>query len=507
MRRAPEWRQSELHHHPLHPQLHHSPHHSCSVRFECCLLSTLWMNRGRSALLPQLHSPLVVAARPLRSPFPHPVAHSAAAAMSTSTPPPSHNAQLRALLHSIIPPLSPSSHKGQAGRVCVIGGSSAYTGAPYFSAMTTLKLGCDLVTVLCSIDAALPIKSYSPELMTRPTLIPSHLLTTPGAHPLTSPTSTPLTTIPRIVADCQRDVLSRTNVLIVGPGLGKDDLLITDTVAGLLLSARTSSPTPVPLIIDGDAITSIACSPQHSHIIIGYSQCIVTPNAAEFRRLWDAHLPHTPPPPMSLPVDQPLIDFMTQNREEEGGWIEVDHPFASHVAQLARAMGGVTVVRKGPIDVASDGCRAVYCCREGAPRRCGGQGDVLTGAIGTVLAWAGIHRTGQKEGGGKGKGEGKGKVEGGAEGKREGTGGKDQKGGDGGQERKESSAMPDDAHAVYADAGEVSGELLAAYAGSLLVRRSAELAFKAHGRSMLASHVMDGMEQVIEELAPVRSKI
>ena len=169
---------------------------------------------------------------------------------------------------------------------------------------------------------------------------------------------------------------------------------------------------------------------------------------------------------MSLPVDGALLSFMMENRELEGGWLDVGHAFARDVAALASAMGGVTVVRKGPIDVASDGKRAVYCCREGAPRRCGGQGDVLTGAIGTVLAWAGIHRKNQmdkakknkggEEGGGgsggeQGKEGGKGdkgkEQEKGEEGKQAGAEkGVDKKGGGDGE-------MQDDAHAVYAEEG------------------------------------------------------
>jgi NAD(P)H-hydrate repair Nnr-like enzyme with NAD(P)H-hydrate dehydratase domain len=34
---------------------------------------------------------------------------------------------------------------GQLGRVGVIGGSEDYTGAPYFSAMASARLGCDMV--------------------------------------------------------------------------------------------------------------------------------------------------------------------------------------------------------------------------------------------------------------------------------------------------------------------------------------------------------------------------
>lgn len=35
---------------------------------------------------------------------------------------------------------------GQLGRVGVIGGSEDYTGAPYFSAMASARLGCDMVS-------------------------------------------------------------------------------------------------------------------------------------------------------------------------------------------------------------------------------------------------------------------------------------------------------------------------------------------------------------------------
>lgn len=34
---------------------------------------------------------------------------------------------------------------GQLGRIGVIGGSENYTGAPYFSAMASARLGCDMV--------------------------------------------------------------------------------------------------------------------------------------------------------------------------------------------------------------------------------------------------------------------------------------------------------------------------------------------------------------------------
>ena len=49
-------------------------------------------------------------------------------------------------------------------------------------------------------------------------------------------------------------------------------------------------------------------------------------------------------------------------------------------AELARALGGVTVVSKGPTDVISDGDVTLVCSLPASLRRAGGQGDVLAGA-------------------------------------------------------------------------------------------------------------------------------
>lgn len=47
-------------------------------------------------------------------------------------------------LRAIIPPLLPEFHKGQGGRVGVIGGSRNYTGAPFFASMASMRLGADM---------------------------------------------------------------------------------------------------------------------------------------------------------------------------------------------------------------------------------------------------------------------------------------------------------------------------------------------------------------------------
>lgn len=46
------------------------------------------------------------------------------------------------------------------------------------------------------------------------------------------------------------------------------------------------------------------------------------------------------------------------------------------------------LVCKGPSDEIYDGEAPLVCSAAGSPRRCGGQGDVLSGCLGTMCAWA-----------------------------------------------------------------------------------------------------------------------
>lgn len=55
--------------------------------------------------------------------------------------------------------------------------------------------------------------------------------------------------------------------------------------------------------------------------------------------------------------------------------------------QLALAMGGVTINAKGSHDVISDGQQVLTCSLKGSLRRCGGQGDLLSGSMGTFAYW------------------------------------------------------------------------------------------------------------------------
>lgn len=65
----------------------------------------------------------------------------------------------------LIPPLSDALHKGQAGRVGIVGGSRDYTGAPFFASMSCMRFGADMSHTICEPEAGNVIKTYSPDLI------------------------------------------------------------------------------------------------------------------------------------------------------------------------------------------------------------------------------------------------------------------------------------------------------------------------------------------------------
>ncbi|XP_064502572.1 ATP-dependent (S)-NAD(P)H-hydrate dehydratase isoform X1 [Pseudopipra pipra] len=233
------------------------------------------------------------------------------------------------LVRNVIPPLTGKKHKGQDGRIGIVGGCREYTGAPYFAAITALKVGADLSHVFCTKDAATVIKSYSPELIVHPVL-----------------------DSPNAVHEVEK-WLPRLHSVVIGPGLGRDEVLL-ENAKGIIEKSKVKG---IPIIIDADGLWLISQQPS---LIQGYQRAILTPNYMEFSRLYEAMLRD--------PVDSS------------------DHHGC--VLRLSQAMGNLTVVQKGERDLISDGEKVLVCSHEGSSRRCGGQGDLLSGSLGVLAHWA-----------------------------------------------------------------------------------------------------------------------
>ncbi|KAM7407265.1 hypothetical protein PAMA_003136 [Pampus argenteus] len=265
---------------------------------------------------------------------------------------------LLSLVKSTVPPLTSKKHKGQDGRIGIIGGCQDYTGAPYFAAISALKVGADLSHVFCTKDAATVIKSYSPELIVHPVL-----------------------DSPNAVEEIEK-WLPRLHGLVVGPGLGREDFLLKTAKEVI----EKSKARDIPIVIDAVSICldrskfqlpnnicktrlcvcvsfqqdGLWLVTQQPSVIQGYQKGILTPNFMEFTRLYEA-LHHEP------------MDNSDRQRS---------------VMQLSVAMGNLTLVLKGEQDIITDGSRVILCSIEGSGRRCGGQGDLLSGSMGVLAHWA-----------------------------------------------------------------------------------------------------------------------
>uniref|UniRef100_A0A0N5AGU1 ATP-dependent (S)-NAD(P)H-hydrate dehydratase n=1 Tax=Syphacia muris TaxID=451379 RepID=A0A0N5AGU1_9BILA len=263
------------------------------------------------------------------------------------------------LVQRLLPQLLSTLHKGQCGRIGVVGGSATYTGAPFFAAMTALRVGADMIHVFSPPDAAAVIKCYSPELMVHPS----------------------------VDSETLYDVSRRLDAFVLGPGLGRADnsLAVVEHTVG---AARERN---IPIVIDAvSPITAFIFTEKIAlsffylddfivssffdfkdglffigrklDIIKGYKSAILTPNFPEFGRLYDAAFNG------QKPSDEKLKNGCAAK-------------------ELAAELG-CTIFQKGEKDIITNGAKVLIGEEQGCPRRCGGQGDLLSGTLGVFAYWA-----------------------------------------------------------------------------------------------------------------------
>ncbi|KAI8614483.1 hypothetical protein BC830DRAFT_382249 [Chytriomyces sp. MP71] len=142
-----------------------------------------------------------------------------------------------------------------------------------------------------------------------------------------------------------------------------------------------------------------------------------------------------------------------------------DNDRMASVAALSNSFDGVTIILKGADDVVANQDGVFTIDEMGSPRRCGGQGDLLTGILATFVSWMHAHQAGVYSAGRSTQGDARFTVD-----AREGAGSLD-----------------------------VPAILLACCASSVLLKRTARRAFDMKGRSMSASVMVDALGDVFSE--------
>lgn len=148
---------------------------------------------------------------------------------------------------------SNKSHKGNNGKVLVIGGSKDYFGAPAISGMAAISSGVDLVYIVAPESASMAIKSFSPDLIVK-SLEGDYLS---------------LKHLDEILK-----LSNSVDAVLIGPGAS-----INDETAKLFNVLITKIKKPI--VLDADALKQVEIS-----LIKDRKDIILTPHLSEFKSLF-----------------------------------------------------------------------------------------------------------------------------------------------------------------------------------------------------------------------------
>ena len=230
---------------------------------------------------------------------------------------------------SVIPARGPNSHKGDFGRLLIIGGGSRYVGAPALVGLAALRSGVDLAIVAAPERTAWTVNSLSPDLIT--VKLQCHDLEK-SALPVIS------------------EEIRHSSAVVIGPGLG-DSPKTTEAVIDLAYDLKENHH-KLPVLFDADALKALS----HQRSLLKDMPWVVTPHAGEFKILTGKEVPDD-----------------LQARAEQ----------ARHAAQEL----GCVFLLKGHVDVIASPVGAFRLNRTGNPgMTVGGTGDVLSGIIGAFLS-------------------------------------------------------------------------------------------------------------------------
>lgn len=219
-------------------------------------------------------------------------------------------------------PRAPDSHKGDFGRVLVIGGSQGMAGAVALAGLSALRSGAGLVTLATASACQPTVASFEPSAMTVPLPCDRDGRVTTAALPVLE------------------TYLHNATAVALGPGLGRSDELVQ--FVGRLYREVTQ-----PMVVDADALNALAQQPEILSQAAGPR--VLTPHPGEFGRLTGRD---------SIPLDE---------RET--------------LAIQFAARTGVVLVLKGHHTVITDGQRIALNTTGNPGMATGGTGDILTGII------------------------------------------------------------------------------------------------------------------------------
>jgi len=231
-----------------------------------------------------------------------------------------------------LPKRPTDGHKGTFGKLLILAGSVGLTGAAVLAARSAYRSGCGLVKIACP-QAVLPIIAGGVVEAT--------------SHPLPDVAKKGALAL-RALGEI-RSLAPDHDALAVGPGIGRH----RDTFE---LMRRLIPAAGQPCVVDADALNAFE---GHTDLIKkreSGSPLVLTPHPGEFQRLTGE----------SVPADI--------------------HDRISLARRIAAEFKCVLVLKGSPALIADPGGTCYLSPTGNDGMGCGGTGDVLTGAIGSLLA-------------------------------------------------------------------------------------------------------------------------
>ncbi|HBV95466.1 MAG: carbohydrate kinase [Peptococcaceae bacterium BICA1-7] len=240
-----------------------------------------------------------------------------------------HNLVDRELVRGWLPFRPNTSHKGDYGRVLVVGGARGMVGAACLAAGGALRSGAGLVSLAVPEEVYLPASSMLAEVMVTPV---------PG---------TGAGTLSKKALPVISEMMERSDVLVLGPGLSTHPETVS--VVREIVSFNN-----LPLVLDADGLNALAGNLDTIKKV--KAPVVMTPHPGEMARLIGAS-----------------AGAVQKNRLRE--------------AHLRSAEWGVVLVLKGARTVVASPDGIIYINSTGNPGMAtGGSGDVLAGVIAGLAA-------------------------------------------------------------------------------------------------------------------------
>ncbi len=225
-----------------------------------------------------------------------------------------------------------NSHKGNNGRLLIVGGSFDYSGAPAIAGMAAIGVGADLVYVAAPEKAGEAIKATSPDLIVKS--LEGDELSLDNASDII-------------------ELSENVDSVVLGPGAG-----ISEDTSKLfnLLVVKIKKP----IVLDADALKQVDLS-----LIKNREDIILTPHIFEFKSFFKVN--------NDLKLDIDTYDFK-----------KVDENI-TEFQKITRQIKGSVIV-KGQYDLILSGNKFKINKTGNPGMTVGGTGDALSGIAGSLFA-------------------------------------------------------------------------------------------------------------------------